>query len=158
MWDLPGPGLEPVSLALAGGLLTTAPLGKSWSDVAFAFCFTLGQNEFLSLHAHWRISFPKGELPLPPTLPTLPRIQNHIVGFGFFWPCCAACGILVPQPGMEPAPSAVKSRGPNHWTAREFPVGFVSVFVIWQTVCTPYAQQRRRESRRQGTERVLQHS
>ena len=29
MWDLPGPGLEPVSPALAGGLLTTAPPGKS---------------------------------------------------------------------------------------------------------------------------------
>ena len=29
MWDLPGPGLEPVSPALAGGFLTTVPLGKS---------------------------------------------------------------------------------------------------------------------------------
>ena len=28
MWDLPRPGLEPVSPALAGGLLTTAPPGK----------------------------------------------------------------------------------------------------------------------------------
>ena len=28
MWDLPRPGLEPVSPALAGRLLTTAPLGK----------------------------------------------------------------------------------------------------------------------------------
>ena len=28
MWDLPGPGLEPVSPALAGGFLTTAPSGK----------------------------------------------------------------------------------------------------------------------------------
>ena len=28
MWDLPRPGLEPVSLALAGGLSTTAPPGK----------------------------------------------------------------------------------------------------------------------------------
>ena len=27
MWDLPGPGLEPVSLALAGGFRTTAPPG-----------------------------------------------------------------------------------------------------------------------------------
>ena len=27
-WDLPGPGLEPVSPALAGGFLTTAPPGK----------------------------------------------------------------------------------------------------------------------------------
>ena len=29
MWDLPGPGLEPVSPALAGGFLTTAQPGKS---------------------------------------------------------------------------------------------------------------------------------
>ena len=29
MWDLPGPGVEPVSPALAGGLPTTAPPGKS---------------------------------------------------------------------------------------------------------------------------------
>ena len=28
MWDLPGPGLEPVSPALASGFLTTAPPGK----------------------------------------------------------------------------------------------------------------------------------
>ena len=31
MWDLPGPGLKPVSPALAGGFLTTAPPGKSHS-------------------------------------------------------------------------------------------------------------------------------
>ena len=29
MWDLPGPGLEPVSPALAGRFLTTTPPGKS---------------------------------------------------------------------------------------------------------------------------------
>ena len=29
MWDLPGPGLKPVSPALAGEFLTTAPPGKS---------------------------------------------------------------------------------------------------------------------------------
>ena len=29
MWDLPGQGIEPVSLALAGGFFTTRPLGKS---------------------------------------------------------------------------------------------------------------------------------
>ena len=28
MWNLPGPGLEPVSPAMAGGFLTTAPPGK----------------------------------------------------------------------------------------------------------------------------------
>ena len=31
MWDLRRPGMEPVSPALAGRLLTTAPPGKSWS-------------------------------------------------------------------------------------------------------------------------------
>ena len=30
MWDLPGPGLEPMSPALAGGLLTTVPPGKPY--------------------------------------------------------------------------------------------------------------------------------
>ena len=36
MWDLPRPGLEPVSPALAGGFLTTAPPGKpmTWSLMA----------------------------------------------------------------------------------------------------------------------------
>ena len=29
MWDLPGPGLDPVSPALADGFLTTVPPGKS---------------------------------------------------------------------------------------------------------------------------------
>ena len=34
---------------------------------------------------------------------------------------CMACEILVPQPGIEPVPSTVKARSPNHWTTREFP-------------------------------------
>ena len=33
-----------------------------------------------------------------------------------------ACGILVPQPGIEPRASAVEVWGPNHGTAREFPL------------------------------------
>ena len=35
MWDLPRLGLEPVSPALAGGLPTTAPPGKSQAAVVF---------------------------------------------------------------------------------------------------------------------------
>ena len=31
MWDLPGPGVEPMSPVLAGGFLTTGPLGKLMS-------------------------------------------------------------------------------------------------------------------------------
>ena len=37
MWDLPGPGLEPVSSALAGGFLTTVPPGKPRAQVLINF-------------------------------------------------------------------------------------------------------------------------
>ena len=33
-----------------------------------------------------------------------------------------ACRMLVPLPGVEPGPLAVKVWSPNHWTTREFPV------------------------------------
>ena len=32
-----------------------------------------------------------------------------------------ACWILVPRPGIKPAPPAVEARSLNYWTAREFP-------------------------------------
>ena len=31
----------------------------------------------------------------------------------FFWPCHAACGILVPPQEMEPRPSPVRVQSPN---------------------------------------------
>ena len=40
-----------------------------------------------------------------------------------------ACGILVPPPGIEPRPTAVKAPSPNHWTTRELPELFF-VFLI----------------------------
>ena len=39
--------------------------------------------------------------------------------FSLFGPCHVAYGILVPRPGIEPRPLAVKALSPNHWTARE---------------------------------------
>ena len=47
MWDLvPSPGIEPVSSALEGGFLTTAPLGKSLAfsldDLKKKICHTKG--------------------------------------------------------------------------------------------------------------------
>ena len=38
MWDPPGPGIEPVSPALAGGLPSTVPPGKSKVVSFFQFC------------------------------------------------------------------------------------------------------------------------
>ena len=42
MWDLPGPGLEPVSPALAGGFLTTVPPGKSLKFLVIVVFMVMG--------------------------------------------------------------------------------------------------------------------
>ena len=41
MWDLPGPGLEPTSPALADGFLTTAPPGKSRKILCYVYFTTI---------------------------------------------------------------------------------------------------------------------
>ena len=54
----------------------------------------------------------------------LPLLGDGVLSFFFFfflWRRCEACGILVPPPGIEPGPSAVKAWSPNRWPAREFP-------------------------------------
>ena len=90
MWDLPGPGLEPVSPALAGRFLTTMPPEKS--EVKF----------FNTLY----------------------------IFFFFFWPGHATFRILVPRPGIEPRPTAVKAPSPNYRTTREFPTPCISDCVL----------------------------
>ena len=45
MWNLPGPGIQPLSPALAGGFLTSGPTGKS------LLCFQLFAKDFYCL---WR--------------------------------------------------------------------------------------------------------
>lgn len=37
----------------------------------------------------------------------------------YLWQCHAACGILVPWPGMEPSPSTVKGQSSNHLKCRD---------------------------------------
>ena len=49
--------------------------------------------------------------------------------FFFFWTVpLEACGILVPQPGVEPWSSALRAQSPNHWTTRG--ILFVSI-PVW---------------------------
>ena len=43
----------------------------------------------------------------------------------FFWLHRVACGILIPQPGIELVLSAVEAWSLNHWTTREVLVHFV---------------------------------
>ena len=52
--------------------------------------------------------------------------------FIYFWPHRAACGILVPQPGIEPEPPALAMQSLNCWTTREVPrQGFWSNFFFF---------------------------
>ena len=39
----------------------------------------------------------------------------------FFWPHNLACGILVPRPGIQPAPPASERQSLNYWLAGEVP-------------------------------------
>ena len=49
-----------------------------------------------------------------------------------------ACGVLVPQPGVKPAPPAVDAHSLNHWTPREGPGSFFLVMkqLIYIHICT----------------------
>ena len=42
--------------------------------------------------------------------------------FFFFWLFRMVCRNLLPRPGIEPRPSAVRALSPNNWTARELPL------------------------------------
>ena len=48
---------------------------------------------------------------------------------------CAACGILVLHPGIEPGGPEVRALSPNHWTAREFPRKRMSEYNITPELC-----------------------
>ena len=50
----------------------------------------------------------------------------------FFWLHRTACGILVPQPGMQPAPPEVEVWSLNRWTTRETPI-FLFTFEEFQS-------------------------
>ena len=50
MWDLPRPGVEPVSPALAGGFLTTAPSGESLLFFLFSFLLPSLPSFFFGSH------------------------------------------------------------------------------------------------------------
>ena len=53
-----------------------------------------------------------------------------------------ACKILVPLPGMEPRPPAVRVHSPNHWIVREFPrwcfifysTYFFNIWILYKSI------------------------
>ena len=56
IWDLPGPGLDPMSPALAGGFLTTGPPGKPYMTV-FELWFSQGICLVVGLLGHMVVLF-----------------------------------------------------------------------------------------------------
>ena len=79
MWDLPGPGLEPVSPALAGGFLTTAPPGKSPAIISSNIFFF----PILS-HISFRLSN-KVNVRLSGNIPQLLDVLVFFGVFIYFW-------------------------------------------------------------------------
>ena len=50
----------------------------------------------------------------------LPLQLEVFLGVAHGLNCSAACGILVPPPGIEPTHLTLKAWSPNHWPVREF--------------------------------------
>ena len=57
MWNLPEPGLKPVSSALAGGFLTTAPPGKHLETFLTKGVYQSHLENFFKM-SYWTISLP----------------------------------------------------------------------------------------------------
>ena len=93
--DLPEPAIKPVSLvspALAGGFFTT-----SANCEALILFISLFLINFLIL----KVLF----------------LKPLLYSFMYFWPHCAACQILVPQPGIKQVPPSLEAPSLNLWTA-----------------------------------------
>ena len=50
--------------------------------------------------------------------------------FFLFWPHGEPCRILVPWPGIEPRPSAMRTQSPNHCTTTEVPLMFLFLHLL----------------------------
>jgi len=83
MWNLSGPGIEPVSLALESGFLTTGPLGLSP-----IYIFKCAKNVFFS--ATFLLIPENGATGIEGNCGTERRVYTRTSGW-FFRCCLAAC-------------------------------------------------------------------
>ena len=126
MWNLPGPGLEPVSPALAGGFSTTVPPGKPLSPSLFFFlmlfiylwlCWVfvcvLGLSPVVASGGHSSSRCTGLSLPRPLLLRSTGSRRAGSVAVAHGPSCSAACGIF-PDQGSNPCPL--------HWQADSQPL------------------------------------
>ena len=97
MWDLPRPGLEPVSPALAGGVLTSAPPGKSPEQL---LSITSSKNLSLTSPGGVKCFLPQGSHRIV-FIPSL----KHIF---FFWPHVWHAESQFPEKELNPCPQQWK--------------------------------------------------
>ena len=129
MWDLPGPGIKPVSPALAGGFLTTVPPGKSKEIFVICILFPLqfGSKTITSVHSFIEIVFFLSEIKSvgysdkpghSPFIEKLylkkksmtrcsPYVESAVLGPRFSWLLCLSLrtntyNILVYGPAVQP--------------------------------------------------------
>ena len=107
--DLPSPGVEPGSPGLQAYVLNNF---QSYHQISIQRgCLNLNLlKEYMSPYHYFTISYT--------VISTVSTI------FSLSWLCQvlgAACGILVPWPGIEPRLPALGARHLSHWTTREVP-------------------------------------
>ena len=102
--NLPNPGIEPASLALAGVFFTTRATCEVLRE--FAKIQSLGSQTTLLDWILEGVSW---------VLHILFKASLYL----FTWPCCVACGILVPPPDIESVLPAEEAWNPDHWSTRE---------------------------------------
>ena len=127
MWDPPGPGLDPMSPALAGGFLTTAPPGKPHTGsflvthrLFIAVCGLLSScGMWTSLQLQRVGSRARGLCSCSMRALQLWHKGSVIVVCRLS--CPTGCVILVPRRGIKLASPCIARRILNHWTTREVP-------------------------------------
>ena len=62
------------------------------------------------------------------------NVKTNYYYYFFFQLCHAAYGILVPQPGIEPMPSALGAQILNYWTIREVPTPILKCLRMFSSV------------------------
>ena len=77
----------------------------------------------------------------------------HCFSFTFQVFDCEACGVLAPQPGIEPAPLSLRGRSLSHWTTREVPIHeFLCVWPL-RNICKVFAHNN--NSRTEHSSRII---
>ena len=118
MGGLPGSGIKPGSPALAGGFLDHWATREALKAVFLNAC-VMYRLLWLCPSQNFVFFF----FMLSDTCVCFILFLNFV-------PCCTACGLFVPQPGLKPMCPKLEAQSLDRWTAREAPVCFNSLLTF----------------------------